>query len=124
MEVLGEKTALEVVELVPTILGSKKGRGLRGSIVQFHGDGVPTGGPMAVDGGGEQKVLQRAPWFGVGLALVNHVSSFSHVIIGISNLGFMATELKIKNEKEIQKASFSSFLLYRDFILVVGCVFV
>lgn len=86
---MGEESAFEVVEFIPTILGSERGRGLRAPIVYFHGDGVPTGGPMAVDGGGEEKLLQGAPWFCVGFALVNHVCSQSHVIIGIWNLGFI-----------------------------------
>lgn len=90
---------------------------------------------MAFDGGGEQELLQRVPWFGVGFALLNHVYCDSHVIIGISNLGFMAIQYK-KQSKRPFFFLFFFFVLFlfsegegrvsqklnRNFMLVVGCV--
>lgn len=86
---------------------------MRASIPYFHGDGVPTGGSMAVHGGGQQQLLQRAPSFRVAFALLNHVHSHSHVIIRISNLGFMAIQFKKKKKLINPKGLFSFFFFFR-----------
>lgn len=58
---LGGESAFKIEEFLLAVTGGGEEVGEVGAVLDLHGDGVPVVGAMAFDGGGEEKVLPRAP---------------------------------------------------------------